>query len=475
MSTTTPQPWPIAITQANALYLAVLCGSWICAGVAGWWLSVPIPVSDSAYVLPMFVHGMIASIVMSFIWLHVTGLETWQVAVRRGIWIIVSSAPVFFLATTRGSTCFPEVWQIWRAVIVDNHASAQRLTTNHWWCLAFVQCLVCVSLWMCTLPLWKQLRWHREHPLARQSWLPNLILGCSGLVIVSMIQGFINYQYRYPRFGPTAVKELAEHSLNAAVFSFLFPAPLLLLKSERGWSIVTFFGLIIALSLGLWFADAQGRLGVFGGYSSWYQLRDALPGSVHRRGLTDPRSPHVPPVPRIAPTHPAFAGDDHCHWAPCRKALAAEFEIQGRRLFVIVCHFKSMRSTTRREEDYAKKQRHAQAEIVHHFAADLLACDPQAAIVLLGDLNDVPGSKTLKLLKGEAFHSLLEDLPRGQAYTRRHGGQPQALDHILVSPVLRRGATARIPHSNSDAAPGEPEPASDHDPVAATLPALLGA
>ncbi len=285
MSTTTPQPWPIAITQANALYLAVLCGSWICAGVAGWWLSVPIPVSDSAYVLPMFVHGMIASIVMSFIWLHVTGLETWQVAVRRGIWIIVSSAPVFFLATTRGSTRFPEVWQIWRAVIVDNHASAQRLTTNHWWCLAFVQCLVCVSLWMCTLPLWKQLRWHREHPLARQSWLPNLILGCSGLVIVSMIQGFINYQYRYPRFGPTAVKELAEHSLNAAVFSFLFPAPLLLLKSERVWSIVTFFGLIIALSLGLWFADAQGRLGVFGGYSSWYQLRDALQISIGSLGF----------------------------------------------------------------------------------------------------------------------------------------------------------------------------------------------
>jgi predicted extracellular nuclease len=92
--------------------------------------------------------------------------------------------------------------------------------------------------------------------------------------------------------------------------------------------------------------------------------------------------------------------------------------------------------------------------------------------VLLGDLNDVPGSKTLKLLKGEAFHNLLEDLPCGQAYTRRHGGQPQALDHILVSPVLRGGAAARIPHLNSNAAPGEPEPASDHDPVIAALPAL---
>jgi len=175
---------------------------------------------------------------------------------------------------------------------------------------------------------------------------------------------------------------------------------------------------------------------------------------------------------RIAPTHPAFAGDDRRHWAPSRKALAVEFAIQGARLFAIVCHFKSMRALNRREEDYAKKQRHAQAEIVRCFAADLLACDPQAAIVILGDLNDVPGSKTLKLLKGDFFHNLLEDLPRGQCYTRRHGRQPQALDHILVSPVLRRGASARIHHLNSDAKPGAPEPVSDHDPVLALLPAF---
>ena len=177
---------------------------------------------------------------------------------------------------------------------------------------------------------------------------------------------------------------------------------------------------------------------------------------------------------RIAPVHPAFAGDHHRHWAPSRKALAAEFESAGRRLFVIVCHFKSMRAPDRREEDYAKKQRHAQAEIVQQFAADLLACDPQAAIVILGDLNDVPGSKTLKLLKGERFHNLLDDQPRGQCYTRRHGGQPQALDHILVSPALRGGAAVRIPHPNSDAAPHGPEPASDHDPVLALFPAFAG-
>ena len=134
---------------------------------------------------------------------------------------------------------------------------------------------------------------------------------------------------------------------------------------------------------------------------------------------------------RIAPTHPAFAGDSHRHWVPSRKVLVAEFTVAGRALFVIVCHLKSMRSLSRREEDYTKKQRHAQAEIIHQFATDLLACDPGAAIALLGDFNDVPGSKTLKLLKGERLHNLLDDQPRGQCYTRRHGNQPQALDHIL--------------------------------------------
>lgn len=174
---------------------------------------------------------------------------------------------------------------------------------------------------------------------------------------------------------------------------------------------------------------------------------------------------------RIAAAHPAFTGDSRRHWVPSRKALAAEFKFAQRRLFVIVCHFKSMRSLARREEDYAKKQRHAQAEVVYQFAADLLACDPQAAIILLGDFNDVLGSKTLKLLKGQHFHNLLEDYPPKQCYTRYHGHQPQALDHILISPSLRSGAKVRIPHVNTDAV-SNMEPTSDHDPVLALLPAL---
>jgi predicted extracellular nuclease len=102
---------------------------------------------------------------------------------------------------------------------------------------------------------------------------------------------------------------------------------------------------------------------------------------------------------RIEPTHPAFQGDARHHWLPSRKVLVGEFCFQGeQRLLVIACHLKSMRATTRRGEDYAKKQRHAQAQVIHGFVANLLACHPQARLVVLGDMNDVRGSKTLKLL-----------------------------------------------------------------------------
>ncbi|HCB14533.1 MAG TPA: hypothetical protein DEP36_13345, partial [Gammaproteobacteria bacterium] len=55
---------------------------------------------------------------------------------------------------------------------------------------------------------------------------------------------------------------------------------------------------------------------------------------------------------------------------------------------------------------------------------------------------------------------------------RRLRPQPQALDHILISPALRNSAVARISHNYSDMTPSQPEPASDHAPVVAELPAL---
>jgi predicted extracellular nuclease len=147
--------------------------------------------------------------------------------------------------------------------------------------------------------------------------------------------------------------------------------------------------------------------------------------------------------------------------------LAGEFSTNDKPLFVIACHLKSMRATSEREKEYTKKQRHAQAEVVRGFVTNLLACDPQARLVVLGDMNDLRGSKTLKILKGDMLKNLLEEVPKELCYTRRHGGRPLTLDHILVSRSLQRNAVIRIPHVNSDSSMHEQ--ASDHDPVLAQV------
>ena len=170
---------------------------------------------------------------------------------------------------------------------------------------------------------------------------------------------------------------------------------------------------------------------------------------------------------RITPYDPAFEGNPQRHWAPSRKALASEFRHGNKRLFIINCHLKSQRALSQRAREYAKKQRHAQAAIIHAFVANLLTAFPEARIVLLGDMNDVTGSKTLDILKGKWLTNLMERLPNQIRYTRRQGLRRQTLDHVLVSPALRSGASIHIPHVNSE----DPNPlrASDHDPVLANL------
>lgn len=165
---------------------------------------------------------------------------------------------------------------------------------------------------------------------------------------------------------------------------------------------------------------------------------------------------------RIMPTDPAFAGCSERHWLPSRKALVTEFQIGDSTLFIVNCHLKSMRSPDRRAEDYAKKQRHAQATAIHTFCASLLALDPQARLLIAGDMNDLCGSKTLDLLRGTQLVNLIDSLPRHERYTHRHGQRPQALDHVLVSPALQALARVHIPHVHSNATPPL---ASDHDPV----------
>lgn len=142
---------------------------------------------------------------------------------------------------------------------------------------------------------------------------------------------------------------------------------------------------------------------------------------------------------RIAPDAAAFAGS--------RKPLVTELRYRGESLFVVAVHLSSKggddplfgrwQQPVRSSED----DRHAQAREVRGFVDDLLAADPEANVVVAGDVNDFEFSETTDILVGSgrtAMTDLPRTLPAGERWTYVYDGNSQVLDHILISPALAR-------------------------------------
>jgi len=168
---------------------------------------------------------------------------------------------------------------------------------------------------------------------------------------------------------------------------------------------------------------------------------------------------------RVDPQNGAFADS--------RKPLAGEFRMRGRKVFVVVNHFASkggddplfgrFQPPTRSSE----VQRHAQAQVVNTFVDAILAQDPQANVIVLGDINDFEFSETVDLLEGGVLSSLMDTLSPGERYSYVFEGNSQVLDQILVSDNLLEtfGVEYDVVHVNSEFA----DQASDHDPQVARL------
>ncbi|HEX9269742.1 MAG TPA: PKD domain-containing protein [Candidatus Limnocylindria bacterium] len=154
-------------------------------------------------------------------------------------------------------------------------------------------------------------------------------------------------------------------------------------------------------------------------------------------------------------------------WSSSRKPLAGEFLFNGRHLFVIANHFNSkggddplfgrFQPPTRSSE----AQRLQQAYVVNDFVDTLLGVEPNANVVVLGDLNDFEFSAQVQALEGGVLHDLIETLPQNERYSYDFEGNAQTLDHILSSDALfGRPFTFDVVHVNSEFA----VQASDHDP-----------
>jgi predicted extracellular nuclease len=178
--------------------------------------------------------------------------------------------------------------------------------------------------------------------------------------------------------------------------------------------------------------------------------------------VAGPNGPQLSASPgRIDPTNTA--------WASSRKPLAGEFTFNGHHFFAITNHFNSKSGDQplfgrfQRPTLTSEVQRVQQAAIVNDFADDILAVDPQAEIVVLGDLNDFEFSPPVQTLVGDPpiLKPLMETLLPEERYSYVFEGNSQSLDHIVVSDSLRALTQEYdVVHVNAEFA----IQTSDHDP-----------
>lgn len=167
---------------------------------------------------------------------------------------------------------------------------------------------------------------------------------------------------------------------------------------------------------------------------------------------------------RLDPTNSAFLSS--------RKPLAGEFLFRGERVFVVTNHFNSkggdqpLFGRFQPPALFSEAQRIQQAQVVAGFVSTLLSLDPEANIVVLGDLNDFEFSAPLDILKNSGLNALIETLPQEERYTYVFDGNSQVLDHILIGDrLLSAPFVYDVVHVNSEFA----DQISDHEPQVAFL------
>ena len=169
---------------------------------------------------------------------------------------------------------------------------------------------------------------------------------------------------------------------------------------------------------------------------------------------------------RIDPNNDAF--DDS------RKPLVVQFSYRGESLFLINNHFISkggdnpLFGEVQPPVFSSEIQRGQQAQVVHDFVAELLSVDPDARVVVMGDLNEYQFAEPITILQGEILNDLIFTLPIEEQYSYVYDGNSEVLDHILVSDTLFNALVSfDILHLNSEL--DYASQFSDHDILIATL------
>jgi CSLREA domain-containing protein len=125
-----------------------------------------------------------------------------------------------------------------------------------------------------------------------------------------------------------------------------------------------------------------------------------------------------------------------------RKPLAAQFSFSGETLFVIAVYFDNKGMDSPRYGAIqppllnSAARRLAQAQVVHAFVQQLLACEPDAKVIVTGNPQDDLFAPALNVLQGTILTSLMNLLPSNAAYSEVDEGVSRVAGQSLVSDAL---------------------------------------
>lgn len=172
--------------------------------------------------------------------------------------------------------------------------------------------------------------------------------------------------------------------------------------------------------------------------------------------------------------NPGLIWPNNTAFSQSRKPIIAQFQFLDQNFFVVGAHFNSKGSDGPLYGDRqppnldSERQRIAQAKAVNGFVKDILELDPQARILVAGDLNDFPWSETLKTLSGTQLTNLFDTIDRQQWFTYIYEGNAEVMDQMLLSESFMQSLNEFKPFHLNSVSLAEQQ-LSDHDPIIAIL------
>lgn len=171
---------------------------------------------------------------------------------------------------------------------------------------------------------------------------------------------------------------------------------------------------------------------------------------------------------------PLRIGEGNNNFNATRKPLVCLFSRGGNQFLLVAAHltsrgadsplFGEAQPPSKPEEG----KRNQQARYIHDYVQDFSKKNPGTRVVIAGDMNDDPWSKTIAALEGNSLTNLATTIPETERYSYILDGNAIQLDYLLVSTPPEGGHDEfSIVHLNSHL--DYAYQTSDHDAVIAGI------